>query len=268
MRTTRTAIAATAAVTMAVLTGCVSTAPTPASTMPEPTVEPAPAAPTLRAPETATGSSATLEVSAGASSDATEGTIYRYDATDWDASTIDCTAEPAETREVTLPAGGAWQSVSIPVVPGVISWVLVTGGQATPCGPDAAITRVLVETDLGIYIEDEVVPAVGQEVPIVVFGTTVAPSVPTPVEVAVFGPWSDRPAAEAAGCGEGAEIPVADIELTAGIGGSAPVTSGFVPDEPGVYLLVATASETEQSAAFSTCADTIDTDDLFAVAAS
>lgn len=266
MRLNRTPLAIAAVAALALLTACSTEGDTTPSETPEESSVPVPTEPTLRVPEVTSAANATLEVSAGDVDEPTAATIYRYDAEDWDTSAIDCTAAPDDTYELTLPEGGEWQELNVPLRPGIVSWVLVTDDYATPCGDGAALTRVLVETDVDVYLDSEASPTAGAPVTVNVLGSDVAPSAPTQVEVSVLGPWADRPSAQSASCDD---EPVQTGEVTLEPGGYGPSSTSteFQLDEPGVYLLVATAAETEQSSAYSTCTDAVDTDDLFSVGA-
>jgi len=248
----KSALASTVALlTVGLLTGCAGggdTDPTPT-----PTETPRAETPSMKVPETATGSSASLMVNGGSLEKGTRATIYRFGG-GWDGAPVTCDDPKAETREVTLTGDGSDQVVPFPVTPGVVSWVLVAGDYTTPCDEDGSRTRVLVGTDVDVFPSEA--PTVGQPVTIKLTGNTLPETVPATATVDVLGPWANLPQSAAADCATATVSDSSTVEMAKEAGRTVyTFDTAFTPTEPGVYRVVLDVPETEQSTALNTCED-------------
>lgn len=233
----------------ALMTACSPVSrPTPKSTVTE---EPLPTVPTLRVPETTTGTNVSLSVSGGNLPQGTKATIYRFDGR-WDGKTPTCDDPKAETRTVVLNGGGGWQPVNFTVIPGVEHWVLVAGEYTTPCGDPKAQTVVKVETRLNVFTGGSETTKAGEPKEIAVEITSTPTPDPVTGTVLVFGPWKTLPEAEAAGCES--EQPTHTLPLEFDYGGVSPRgTVQLTPGKAGVYRVVVQTEENAQATAVDTC---------------
>lgn len=246
MKKTITAVTALV-IAIGVLTGCSTTSrpePTPTATG-----EATPTEPTLRVPETATGTNLTVQVSGGDLPAGTRATVYRFDGR-WDGETPTCDDPKAETRNLVLTGDGAWQPVNFTVIPGVEHWVLVAGEYTTPCGDPKAQTVVKIETTLHVFAEGTV--AVGTPKTIEVEVASTATPDPVTGNVLVYGPWKTLPEATAASCETA--TPLATLPLSIDYSGvSARGSVELTPDQAGVYRVVVQTEENTQATAVDTC---------------
>lgn len=246
----------------ALLTGCTGTSQ-PQST-PTPTGEPVPSEPTLRVPETTSGTNVQLQVSGGDLPEGTEATVYRFDGR-WDGKEPTCDDPKAETRSVVLRGDGSFQSIGFPVIPGVEHWVLVAGDRTTPCGDPGAQTIVKVKTAANVYAggAGETTP-VGQPKNIGVEITSTPTPEPVTGSVLVLGPWKTLPEAKAANCATA--TPAFTLPLEIDYGGVSPRGSVEVTaTEPGLYRVIVQTEENGQATALDTCAT--DSEAIFSVTA-
>jgi len=247
-----------AVLTTVLLAGCAPSPRQPVETTAAPT---APSSPTLRVPETATGSSVQLEVHGGNLPKGTPATIYRFDG-GWSGETPTCDDPNVETRDATLIGGSEYQVIPFPVITGVEHWVLVAGDFTTPCGDPNAATTVLVETALDTYVsgisqggtKDDRLP-VGEPRQIEVKDKSVGEiTVPMPVTVTISGPWKTVPEAKAADCAKATAAVSIDLKIEHSESNPDSATTEFTPSQPGVYKVAVTADETGQTTAFDGCA--------------
>ncbi|KJL49553.1 hypothetical protein RS84_00027 [Microbacterium hydrocarbonoxydans] len=234
---------------LALMTGCAPTSrPDPT---PTPTEEPVPTEPTLRVPETTTGTNVSLQVSGGNLPQGTKATIYRFDGR-WDGEKPTCDDPNAETRTVVLNGDGGWQPVNFTVIPGVEHWVLVAGEYTTPCGDPKAQTVVKVETRLNVFTGGSEATKAGEPKEIAVEITSTPTPDPLSGSVLVYGPWKTLPEAEAGGCTDA--DPAFTLPLEIDYGGVSPRgTVELTPEEAGVYRVVVKIDENDQGTAVDTC---------------
>lgn len=250
-------LGAIAALTGLLLAGCAPTTPKPSST-PTPT-DSAITSPTLRVPETLTGSSATIQVNGGKLPKGTKATVYRFGG-GWDGGKPTCDDPDAETRDVTLNGDGKFQPVTFAVAPGVINWVLVAGQNTTPCGDPKATTTVRVETKINLFLggSGDSTIAVGKpekiDIELSSVGLPSKPVSPT-TKVTVIGPWPTLPEAKAASCDTAPIAGSQDVSFDFNRATNPAAESTFTPSKPGVYRVLVKVGETPQSTALDTCAD-------------
>lgn len=235
----------------ALLTGCTSN--NRSRLTPTPTGESVPTQPTLRVPETTTGTNVTLQVSGGNLPKGTPATVYRFDGR-WDGETPTCVDPNAETRTLVLNGDGKFQPVNFTVIPGVEHWVLVAGDQTTPCGAPGSQTVVKVKTALNIYTGGATeTTAAGASKTIDVEITSTPTPDPVTGSVLVFGPWKTLPEAQAADCTKA--TPAFTLPLEIDYGGVSPRGSvELTPTEAGLYRVVVQTEENAQATALDTCA--------------
>lgn len=244
----RTAATATVAAAAALaLTGCAGGDAAPVAS------KSAGPALTMSAPPTADARQVTVVVDSTGLPAGTTGRLYAYGGT-WGTSAPTCTAKVAPV-EFEVRGGPQPVPVSLPHE-GVYYWALAAPGYTTACGDERARTIVRGQTDLQLrsvssYSEqplstyDKPLPA-GRPFRYAVFvGTRTQAPPPAQWKVTVrwYGPFTDQPAASAAGCDTGAPI-AHEQNVTTKRSGVLRLST--TPKAPGIYRVVASTAATEQ----------------------
>ncbi|PPH34148.1 hypothetical protein [Rathayibacter rathayi] len=252
MKKALVAIAAAAAIALS-LTGCGSSAtarptPTPTATVAD--------TPTLKVPEQMNGTNATIIINGGPVERGTKATLYAFNS-GWTTSTPTCSDPKAVTRDVTILGDGSDQSVSIPVTPGIIDWVLAVGSFTTPCADPGARTTVLVTGEVAALVDtttSAAVTTVGAPKVITVWGKTL-PALAVTATVKVAGPYASLPEAKAADCASPSAKQIS-LQATFDPTGAAQQKPVMVmPNQAGVYVVTVELPATSQSTADDTCTD-------------
>lgn len=257
MTAARNAAAAAAVLILVGAAGC-----SPGAGGAEQTATPSPPAQdqvTIAAPPTVDSTEVQLNVTGPLGSQVD---IYAY-SSEWSLSAPACTSTDDPIRSVDLSSSPATVKVSV-ASPGVWWWVAAStadGGVTTKCGAVSTLARAKPDVALagprpidGLNGYSANVPA-GKPFRFYVVTDTPAPKplsgAAWPVEAVWVGPFSSAPEARSAPC----ESTEAALRAKGQAVPDKPAELSVTPTKPGVYRVVATASESRWNVADSTGCD-------------